>query len=342
MFQPKLGLSALALETGAWVQLAAGETSDAALLLYLTSHGGASALLALLVWSLLPKALATPRLPVLALIWSASFFIPVFGFCGVILAIFALPLLPRRRGTLDFRAVPLPALDPHEKQDVTSFRQAGVRQFLKNDRAPVAQRLRAVVALGNAPSAVSNPMLRELLNDATEDLRLLAYGMLDTREKKINAAIHAERGQYAAAENAAERLLAARRLAGLYWELIYQGLVQGDLMEHAAHEGFKYMSEVMAAEPTNAGVALQFGRLLHHMGRHDEAEAAYRGARVLGLPAPRVEPYRAELAFLRRDFDEVREIIEHLDNWQGLSRLQPVVHLWSRKARDSRQASTTP
>ena len=253
----------------------------------------------------------------------------------------ALPLLPRRRGTLDFRAVPLPALDPHEKQDVTSFRQAGVRQFLKNDRAPVAQRLRAVVALGNAPSAVSNPMLRELLNDATEDLRLLAYGMLDTREKKINAAIHAERGQYAAAENAAERLLAARRLAGLYWELIYQGLVQGDLMEHAAHEGFKYMSEVMAAEPTNAGVALQFGRLLHQMGRHEEAEAAYRGARVLGLPAPRVEPYRAELAFLRRDFDEVREIIEHLDNWQGLSRLQPVVRLWSRQARDT-QASTAP
>ena len=27
---------------------------------------------------------------------------------------------------------------------------------------------------------------------------------------------------------------------------------------------------------------------------------------------------------------------------QGLSRLQPVVRLWSRKARDSRQASTTP
>ena len=75
---------------------------------------------------------------------------------------------------------------------------------------------------------------------------------------------------------------------------------------------------------------------------YDEAEAAYRGARVLGLPAPRVEPYRAELAFLRRDFDEVREIIEHLDNWQGLSRLQPVVRLWSSKARVSRQASTTP
>lgn len=47
------------------------------------------------------------------------------------------------------------------------------------------------------------------------------------------------------------------------------------------------------------------------------------------------------LAFLRRDFDEVREIIEHLDNWQGLSRLQPVVRLWSRQARDT-QASTAP
>ena len=98
MFQPKLGLSALALETGAWVQLATGETSDAALLLYLTSHGGASALLALLVWSLLPRRLATPRLAVLGLIWSVSFFIPIFGFCGVILAIFALPLFDTPEG----------------------------------------------------------------------------------------------------------------------------------------------------------------------------------------------------------------------------------------------------
>jgi len=337
MFQPKLGLSALALETAAWVQLAAGDTSDAALLRYLGSHGGASALLALMAWSLLPRPLATPRLPVLGLIFGVSFFIPVLGFVGVILAIFALPLLPSRREQLDFRAVPLPALDPHEKQDVTSFRQAGVRQFLKNERAPVAQRLRAVVALGNAPSAVSNPMLRELLNDATEDLRLLAYGMLDTREKKINAAIHTERAEYAAAVDDPGRQLAARRLAGLYWELIYQGLVHGDLMEHAAHEGFKYMAEVIAAEPANAGVALQFGRLLHHMGRHEEAEAAYRGARALGLPAPRVEPYRAELAFIRRDFDEVRRIIKELDDWQGLSRLQPVVRLWRHEARQAGQ-----
>ena len=334
MFQPKLGLSALALETGAWVQLATGETSDAALLLYLTSHGGASALLALLVWSLLPRRLATPRLAVLGLIWSVSFFIPIFGFCGVILAIFALPLLPRRRGTLDFRAVPLPALDPHEKQDVTSFRQAGVRQFLKNDRAPVAQRLRAVVALGNAPSAVSNPMLRELLNDATEDLRLLAYGMLDTLEKRVNSSIDAELSTLHAAQeaagNAALRTLeSAQRLSDLYWELIYQELVQGDLRKHAIKESLRYCDWVLAEQTDNAQLCLRRGRLLHEQKRPDEAAQAYAQARELGLPATRVLPYQAELCFDRKDFAQAHALMQELGQWSALPRLRPVVDYWS-------------
>ena len=336
MFQPKLGLSALALETGAWVQLATGETSDAALLLYLTSHGGASALLALLVWSLLPRRLATPRLAVLGLIWSVSFFIPIFGFCGVILAIFALPLLPRRRGTLDFRAVPLPALDPHEKQDVTSFRQAGVRQFLKNDRAPVAQRLRAVVALGNAPSAVSNPMLRELLNDATEDLRLLAYGMLDTLEKRVNSSIDAEMGTLRAAQaeggNAGLRTLeSAQRLSDLYWELIYQDLVQGDLRKHAIQESLRYCDWVLAEQADNAQLCLRRGRLLHEQKRPDEAAQAYAQARELGLPATRVLPYQAELCFDRKDFAQAHALMQELGQWSALPRLRPVVDYWSRR-----------
>lgn len=331
MFQYKFGLTALTLELGVWLQLMAGRSDDLSLLIYCTAHAGASALLTLAVWPLLPKAVARVRPGVFGLIWSISFFVPVFGFLAVILAIFALPLLPGQGERLHFRAVPLPALDPHEKQDMNSFRQAGVRQFLKNQQVPVPQRLRAVVALGNAPSAVSNPMLRELLNDAAEDLRLLAYGMLDTREKKINAAIHAERQQHARAPDEAARLLAARRLSSLYWELIYQGLVQGDLMEHAASECLRYTRELLMVSPTDAGLALQHGRLLHHLRRFDEAEAAFRGAAALGLPPPRVEPYRAELAFERRDFAEVRRLIDNLDHWQGLARLTPVVKLWRRR-----------
>ncbi|MEZ5627663.1 MAG: hypothetical protein R3E34_09070 [Rhodocyclaceae bacterium] len=39
---------------------------------------------------------------------------------------------------------------------------------------------------------MASPLLRDLLGDDSEDLRLLAYGMLDHKEKTLNAQIHAE------------------------------------------------------------------------------------------------------------------------------------------------------
>ena len=64
------------------------------------------------------------------------------------------------------------------------------------------------------------------------------------------------------------------------------------------------------------------------MGRLEEADAAYRRARELGLPASRVVPYLAELAFARRDFTQVRALLQTMQDWEGLSRLQPVLKFW--------------
>ena len=53
-----------------------------------------------------------------------------------------------------------------------------------------------------------------------------------------------------------------------------------------------------------------------------------RRARELGLPASRVVPYLAELAFARRDFVQVRALLQTMQDWEGLSRLQPVLKFW--------------
>ena len=54
MFQPKLGLYALTLESTAWVGLLLGSTSDAALLAYLAVHAAASFMLGLATIVFLP------------------------------------------------------------------------------------------------------------------------------------------------------------------------------------------------------------------------------------------------------------------------------------------------
>jgi polysaccharide biosynthesis protein PelE len=330
MGRSTLALMAILSELGAFSLFGATADPDQALAAYLLAHAPASLLLALAVYTLIPPRQARPRVSVLALLFCGIFFVPVLGFVGVTAGALLRRLLPRLRAPQRFSAVRLPELDIHEGsgKSAAGFRQAGVRQFLKNERAPVPQRLRAMVALSHAPSRIGSPVLRELLGDAEDDLRLLAYGLLDSREKRLNADIHAARQRLAASREDDERAVTAHHLAALYWELVYQGLVQGDLLDYAVGQALDYTEIALRSNDDDPALHLQHGRLLQQLGRLDEADQAYTRARALGLPASRVVPYLAELAFARRDYAQVRRLLAAMNDWEGLSRLQPVLRFW--------------
>jgi hypothetical protein len=226
----------------------------------------------------------------------------------------------------------LPDLDPHERAPKSSFSQAGVRSFLANERAPVGLRLRALVALQNVPARVASPLLRGLLADPSEDLRLLAYGMLDGLEKKLNSQIHEELQRFNQATGEEERLDAARRLSELFWELIYQGLVQGDLAQHALEQSLHFTQLALTVHKENPALHLQLGRLSQMRGHAEQAHAAYIEALGYGMPLTRVVPYLAELAYERQDYEEVRRLMSALNEWQGLARLQAIVRFWDRRS----------
>lgn len=330
MFQSKLGLYALTLEATAWGGLLLGENSDATLLAYLGAHAVASVLLALAAIIFLPAELRRRRVPVLLLLAGTGFAVPILGFAAVILGIVMLHSLPPLAPQGLFQAVTLPEVDTHQRAG-QGFRQAGMRAFISNERAPVATRLRALVALQNVPGNVASPLLRDVLSDPSEDIRLLAYGMLDNKEKVVNNDIHqASRSYQGAAEGSSARREAARRLADLYWELVYQELAQGDLRDHALRQSLQYTQLALADAPDDAALHLRHGRLLQALHQPEEARRAYDQALQLGMPKTRIVPYLAEVAFETGQYDEVRTLMRELGNWQSLPRLKPVIAYWSR------------
>ncbi len=328
MSATKLGLYALLLDLAAASLLLFGAEGNAPFLLYLSSHAGASALFALGVWLLTPARWRTPKLPMLALFFVLCFAVPGLGLVILIGGAVVLPLLREVSKSTQFQAVLLPALDRHQRM-VKTIRQSGIRNFIGNGEAPVASRLKALVALQAVPTRVSSPVLRELLSDGVEDLRLLAYGMLDREEKRLNQAIHETLTHLAACTSAAARHEAQRKLAGLYWELVYQNLAQGDLRTHALQEALRHVEAALLGDGGDAGLYLLHGRVLHALGRHDTAHQAYSHALDAGIPAPRVLPYLAELAFEVQDYGLVRRIMERMQGWQGQSGLTQVISYWT-------------
>lgn len=332
----KLGFYALMLEISAWsgvFLLEAG--NDAKLSWYLIIHLFASLLLATCAAALLPAGPARQRVALLGLMAGCSYGVPVAGFIGVAVGVLMLRLYRAPPEQEIFESLQLPVFDPHQRQQA-GFRQSGLKSFLGNSEVPMNARIGAMVALQYVPGRVSSSLLRDVLSDPSEDIRLLAYGMLDNQEKRINRAIDEElkalstARQNEAAEMPGEATLeAAQRLSDLYWELVYQDLAQGDLRDYAIAESRRYCELVLLHQPDHAPLNLRLGRLLHEAGNVDAADAAYRRARELGLPATRVLPYQAELCFERRNFAEARRLMQELANWGSLPRLRPVINYWT-------------
>ena len=336
MLSTKLGLSAVLMELAAWSgPVLFNSHSDAALISYLIAHAIASTLLALLILPLLRGEQARPRTPILAFLALCSYTVPIAGFLGVFAGLLVLRYYRSPATHSHFDSLQLPEFDQHQRVK-GGFRQTGLRSFLGNTEVPMDSRMRAMVSLQHVSGRVASPLLRNVLNDTSEDLRLLAYGMLDTLEQRISRSVdHELQAWRVALATEGQKhpgpltLKAAQNLSDLYWEFIYQGLAQGDLREYVSQESLRYCEIALALQPDNAQLCLRRGLLLHALGRLEEAAEAYDKAHSLGLPATRVLPYQAELSFEQRDFARTREIMQRLDQWSALPRLRPVIDYWS-------------
>lgn len=186
MLNAKIGISAVFMELTAWGgPLLLQEHSDSALASYLLAHALASALLSLFVLPLLRATQSRPRLPILILLALWIYAVPIAGFLGMLAGALVLRYYRSPRIHSTFESLQLPEFDQHQRIK-GSFRQTGLRSFLGNPEVPKKDRMRAMVSLQHVSGRVASPLLRNVLNDPSEDLRLLAYGMLDTLEQRIS------------------------------------------------------------------------------------------------------------------------------------------------------------
>jgi tetratricopeptide (TPR) repeat protein len=328
MFGYKASAGAVALEAGGLLTVFSYSNSQAVLFVYLAAHAAASALAALVLVPLLPKAQRTrPRLTLL-FFFSIAFFVPVLGAFGLIGAAIVGRLLPERARRENFEMHEAPVYDPRAGEIAALRSKGGVRIQLENAAAPTEARLKALLAVQSLPARVANPLVREMLSDPSDDLRLVAYGILDAREKSINARIHAAMQRLGQAPPSRERAALERQLADLYWELVYQGLVQGALREHALARARAHLDQALSLDPEDGALWSLSGRLAAQEGGFDEAQRAFERARAFGLPEARVLPYLAEMAFRQRRFDDLRELARKLGASSPTQRTAQVIQYW--------------
>ncbi len=330
----KLIALSLSMESAALWLL--GSHGDAAFLGFWLLHAGASAAASWLVWWTLPTSLRRPRMLSLLLVFALALLFPLVGVIGLLLASRLAMLRPRRvRNDDAVREAPqleIYAIDPQQDKALDLLPAGQIARTAANPHAGIALRIRAVLALRDMPARLALPLLRELLSDADEEIRLLAYGIANQWEQRLTADLQQAQTELDTQrrQGASGFVLAgaAQRVTELQMEFIYQGLAQGDLRQFALDQAWQSMQLGLEAQPDHSALLMLRLRLSLARGELDLAQQTL--LRLESKTSPSVwVPYAAELAWERRQFGAVGNILGQLSKVRVAPRLLPIVRLWS-------------
>jgi hypothetical protein len=280
---------------------------------------------------LLPVHYRQPKHFVWLLVFCFAFIAPVLGAIGLwLMTRYTL----RSSDEVASYAVPvsvgLPEYDIQFKEGHRGS-QGAIRSRLRTE-VPSDVRMQSLLTLQAVPNKVSNPILEDLLGDTTDDVRLVAFGMLDSEEKKISKQIRAETTILEQALSSEQRYDCLRHLAELNWELVYASLAQGELRRHILGQARYYADAALALDVSpDSGLVFLRGRILLEQGELGAAETAINQAIALGQSITSALPYLAEMAFLRRDFVAVKRLMQQVSKLNLASRTRAIEDFWVKR-----------
>jgi len=280
---------------------------------FLALHLPASFSAALALFRLFPQSYRQPRRRSAFTLFVLCASIPVFGIPGLLFGVLAALYLPRHEPSTPFVTVAIPDLPfrPLDVREQPLYGSGGMMGILRNAPDP-EKRIQAVMATRQLRDQDAIPILRVALRDPEDDVRLLAYSLLDGKEQRINEQIRHLLDGLATASGQRAGLL-HRQVANQYWELAYLGLASGDVYEHILQQVLKHYDAAIAELGSDEALLFQRGRVLLKLGREKEAETAFRASLEKGMGEADVLPYLAETAYLRRDWPAVRAYLNQLD-----------------------------
>jgi len=294
-------------------------------------HLALSMLAAAAIYFFLPSRFQRPRLSVTMLLFAFAFVAPVIG--AFSLMVIALVNLRKPSSDLGFAnpvSLDLPLYDV-QSEDQHHSNQGAIRSRLGKG-VPESIRMQSLLTLQAVPNRVSNPILEDLLGDETEDVRLIAFGMLDAAETKITQEIRQETDRLALQRSDSQRYQCLQRLAGLNWELVYACLIQGELRAHILHMASNHVDAALAlAVPPDSGLVFLQARIRLALGDAEGAMASIYRALELGQPRVSALPYLAEIAYKKRNFQEVAQLMTQLSQLNLASRTRAIEDFWCRR-----------
>ncbi|MEF3074845.1 hypothetical protein V2P20_07390 [Methylobacter sp. Wu1] len=325
-------IAALGLEmTSIGMMIMSDRLPESDLLIMLLLHLSACIVIAIALPTLLRFFHPASRLITVLFFFMIAFYMPALGMLGLVLSLVPglhfskataqeLPL--RFSGVREFSDAPA-SHGLHSKNMTASL------EGLLRSQNP-CKRLSAVYATLKLEDKDAIPLLKMALRDPVDDIRLLAYALIDRKEQRISERI--ERARQSLENNKTRNVRHLyKSIVKDYWELAHLGLVEGETLVYVLNKAREYLESGLQHYPRDRGLHLQYAKLLLRLGEHQLAYDEFKAAEALGVERKRLLLYYAEIDFLRRRYGEVKRHMRAVDWVTARPQIQAAMCFWQGK-----------
>ncbi|MBD3801345.1 MAG: hypothetical protein IE886_07900 [Campylobacterales bacterium] len=215
-----------------------------------------------------------------------------------------------------------------------TFGEASLSASMNDKQIPASKRLVALTTLSEKADKQSIGLFRQMLSNQNDELRLFSFSVIESVEHSLYQQIHKAQNII---ENGtlskALRCLNAKKLAYLYWELVYLELADEVLTRFLLDESERYCRRGLEHNPQDIDLYLLIGKIALRRGDDSAAERALTNATALDLANDMnntrfLQPYLAEIHYRQRRFDYVKAVISGSTYFRLHATTDPVYRMW--------------
>jgi len=204
-----------------------------------------------------------------------------------------------------------------------------LRKLMHHEYNPL-ERTGALFAIGQEKFSDINKFMYELLVDDSDEIRLLAFKILEQQEtiitEDIKKTLQILKNQDLESD-LEKHAKYKKNLAMLYWELVYSNLVFQELEASILQKALSYTLSALDNLHEDAVLWTLLGKIYTRMHQYRKAEEAFAKAISFNVSPSQVLPYLAEIKYKERDYVATKECL-NLKTLLDVPLVAPVKKFW--------------
>lgn len=209
------------------------------------------------------------------------------------------------------------------------YGEGGVIRDLLNQNEDVKKRTKALFMLNHIQLSKVNHLIQKLLPEQADEMRLLAFSILEGQEDAISKRINELLPKLKQANLSSRKEAKIKKeIAEHYWELVYNHLLAQELENIIVEKAMSYAqlaSKILTEDPS---VWVLLGKIYKYSKDYDKAEKAFEKAMKLNIQPAQILPYLAEIKYMLKDYAGVIHYLSLSDTLLDIPQIAPTKLYW--------------